>query len=114
MAETNAASVNISVTFRHTDSSEALKEYVNEKISNCILKYSSKDADVHVVLSVEKRDHTAEAQLRSGPYEIAAKSTTEDLYSAIDKMVDALDVQLRKQKEKLSNHKHQPQQLTEV
>lgn len=108
MSETNKPDLNISITFRHTDSSQALKTYAEEKITGCISKYLDKHAEARLVLTVEKRDHIAELNLHSGGYDVIAKGVTEDLYSAIDKMIDSLDTQLRKQKEKMSNHKHQP------
>ena len=102
----NNPPINVSVTFRHTDSSEALKRYAVEKISHCIGKYVSHPTDAHVILTVEKRDHIAEANIHSKGYDVSGKSVTQDLYSSIDKVVDNVDAQLRKRKEKLSDHKH--------
>ena len=53
------------------------------------------------MLTVEKRDHIVEVQVHSKGFDAAAKAITEDLYSATDKVVDALHAQLRKQKERL-------------
>ena len=98
--------INISVTFRHTDSSEAIKTHAEDKLTHCLEKYISGDADVHVVLNVEKRDHIAEVTVRSKQYDLAAKATTEDLYSAIDEVVHHVNTQMRKKKEQLTSHKH--------
>ena len=97
--------INVSVTFRHTESTPALKTYAIEKLTNTIQKYVHADTEVHVILSVEKRDHLAEANIRSKGHDLTAKATTEDLYSAIDKMSDNVCTQLRKQKEKMTDHK---------
>lgn len=107
-------SINVSVTFRHTDSSPALRDYAEEKIVNCLQKYISREADVHVVLSVEKRDHKAEVNITSKGFDLMASGVTEDLYSAIDKMVDVLDTQARKRKEKVTDHKNvtSPKEMT--
>lgn len=106
MSTNSPAEINVSVTFRHTESTPALKAYASEKLSHALEKYVRQTADVHIILSIEKRDHTAEVVLRSKPYEITSKATTDDLYSAIDKVVDTLVAQLRKQKDRVTDHKH--------
>ncbi len=95
------AELNISVTFRHTDATEALKSFVTEKLSQCVRKYIGYDTDIRVVLSVEKRDHIVEVTVHSKNFDASAKAVTEDLYSATDKVVDALHAQMRKQKDRL-------------
>ena len=97
--------INVSVTFRHTESTEALKSYATEKVLNCLQKYVSSPTEAHVVLSVQKRDHLAELRVTSKRFDLTASGSTGDLYSAIDKMVDAMTGQLRKQKERLVSHK---------
>ena len=104
--EKNAGSHEISVTFRHTESTPALNKHAIEKLSLCLRRYGISDGDTHIILSVEKRDHTAEVQLHSRQFEVSVKSTTEDLYSAIDRTVELVDTQLRKQKDKLVSQKH--------
>ena len=99
--------IEITVTFRHTESTPALKSYVEEKITHCLQKYVGQHTTVQIILAVEKSDHIAEAKIHSKIYDIFAKGITHDLYSAIDKLVDNIDTQLRKQKERISNHKHQ-------
>lgn len=108
MANKETPKLNISITFRHTESTDALRTYVEDKLTNLLPKYIQWDTDVHVVLSVEKRDHTAEAVIQSKVYDLRSKATTEDLYSAIDKLMDNLSTLLRKQKEKITEHKTQP------
>lgn len=98
--------INISVTFRHTESTDALKAFAIEKVAGAVSKYVGYDTDAQVILLVEKRDHIAEVIVRSKGYDVTAKAITGDLYSSIDKVVDNLDRQLRKQKEILQNHKH--------
>ncbi len=99
--------IKVSVTFRHTESTPALKSYATEKVMHCLRKYLSNSADVQIVLEVQKRDHMVEVILRTKGYDITAKEKTEDLYSAIDKVVDNLDKQIRKRKERMQDHKHQ-------
>ena len=97
-AETN---LNLSITFRHTESTDALKSAATDKISHVIQKYIHKDAEANIVLSLEKLDHTAEVHLVSKGYDVAASATTDNMYSAIDKLCHQLSTQLRRQKEKM-------------
>lgn len=101
------ADLKFSITFRHTESSEALKNYVTDKLSHCLNKYVSGEVDVQVVLSVEKLNHIAEVNMRARPYDISTRTITGDLYSAIDKAVDTVEAQLRKQKDRIVSSKHQ-------
>ena len=103
----NNNDINISVTFRHTESTPALKQYATEKLLHRLQKYISVHAEAQVILSVEKRDHTAEVILHSKDFDVTCKGVTEDLYSAIDKVLDTVEAQIRKQKDRLRDHKHQ-------
>src|SRR5690606_15625009 len=99
--------LNISVTFRHTESTEALKKYATDKIRQRVQKYVHAPADVHIVLAVEKLDHIAEVHIIRKGVNNTAKAVTGDLYSAIDKLVDTIETQLRRQKERMVSQRHQ-------
>ena len=103
------AEINVSLTFRHTESTDALKKYATEKLSQCIKKYVRYVTDVQVRLTVEKRDHIAEVTVHSKGVEVSGKAVTEDLYQSIDKVADTIETQLRKHKERTVQHhnKHQ-------
>lgn len=94
----------ITVTFRHLESTDALRDYAQEKVSR-IKKYVGTPAEVAVVLSLEKRRHTAEITLNTDGITINAKEVTEDMYSSIDLAVDKLERQVKKHKEKIKDHK---------
>ena len=90
----------VSVTFRHTEPTDALKQYAEEKIHR-LGKYFSQPLDAHVVLSVESKERqSAEVELHAHGTMIHGKEQTEDLYSAIDLVTDNLKRQVRKQKDK--------------
>ena len=89
----------ISVTFRHVDPSQALKDYVTEKLGK-VQKVVDKSFDAHVTLSVEKYRHIAEVFLTARGITIKAFESTEDLYSAIDLVCDKVERQLKKYREK--------------
>jgi putative sigma-54 modulation protein len=92
--------VKVAVTFRHTLPTEALKQYAEEKIHR-IGKYFSRPLEAHVVLSVDSKErHTAEIELHTHGTMIHGKEETEDLYSAIDLVIDKVERQVQKQKEK--------------
>ena len=100
--------INIAVTFRQTEPTEALKSYASDKLTQVLAKYVRYETEVKVVLSVQKRDHTAEVLVHSKGYDVSGSATTMDLYSAIDKVVDTISTQLRRQKERsIDRHKHQ-------
>jgi putative sigma-54 modulation protein len=92
--------VKVSVTFRHTEPTEALKQYAEEKLHR-IGKYCSQSVDAHVVLSVESKERQiAEVDLHTHGTTLHGKEETEDLYSAIDRVMDNLKRQVQKQKDK--------------
>jgi putative sigma-54 modulation protein len=92
--------VKVSVTFRHTEPTDALKQYAEEKIHR-LGKYFSQPLDAHVVLSVESKERqSAEVELHAHGTMIHGKEQTEDLYSAIDLVTNNLKRQVRKQKDK--------------
>lgn len=97
--------INVDVTFRHTESTPALKTYATQKVTHALSKYVQYPAECHVVLEVEKQSHRAEVSVHSKNYDLTGRGVTDDLYSAIDKMVDNMVSQLRKQKERQLSQK---------
>lgn len=92
------------ITFKNIDSSDALKDYAIKRLSK-IDKYIDRTAEAHVVLSVEKRRHKADVTLNADGAVINAVEITEDLYSAIDMVMDKLERQIKKHREKLQGKK---------
>jgi putative sigma-54 modulation protein len=93
--------VKVSVTFRHTEPTDALKQYAEEKIHR-LGKYFTQPLNAHVVLSVESKERqSAEVELHAHGTMIHGKEQTEDLYSAIDLVTNNLKRQVRKQKDKI-------------
>lgn len=92
--------VKVSVTFRHTEPTEALRKYAEEKVHR-IGKYFSRAMEAHVVLAVDsKQRQVAEVELHALGTTIHGKEETEDLYSAIDLVADKLERQIKKRKGK--------------
>lgn len=89
----------ISVTFKNLDSSENLKSYIQEKLDR-FDKFLDNPAEANVVLSVEKFRHIAEINVNGDRLNINGKEETNDMYSAIDMVMDKLEKQIKKNKEK--------------
>lgn len=94
----------VTVTFKHMNSTEALRSYAAEK-SERLAKYLVEPVEVHWFLSVEKIRHIAEATIVAKDVSIKACEVAEDMYSAIDMALEKLEKQVRKHKEKVKNHK---------
>ncbi len=95
----------ITVTFRHMESSEAVRSYVEEKLAR-VKKYIDEPIDAQVVLSVQKKiNHRAEVTMVAKGLTMKSMEEKDDMYAAIDLMVDKIERQLKKYKEKLKQHK---------
>ena len=88
-----------SVTFKNLDPSETLKSYVGEKLDR-FDKFLDNPAEANVVLSVEKFRHIAEINIIGDRLNIVGKEETNDMYSAIDMVLDKLEKQIKKSKQK--------------
>ncbi|WP_111978295.1 ribosome hibernation promoting factor [Algibacillus agarilyticus] len=93
----------INLTGRHVDVTEALKDYVDTKFAK-LERHFDHINNVYVILSVEKLVQKAEATLHLKGGEVFATSDHQDMYAALDSLIDKLDRQVIKHKEKLKNH----------
>lgn len=95
----------INVTGQNIHLTNPLREYVEAKFDK-IRRHFNHLIDVHVVLDVEKQSQHAEATVNAQGRAIFADATERDMYAAIDAMVDKIDRQVIKHKERLKNHHH--------
>jgi len=95
----------ISVTFKNIDPSDHLKTYVQEKL-NRFDRFLDNPAEANVVLLVEKFRHIAEISISGDRLNINGKDETNDMYSAIDLVIDKLDKQIKKNKEKSREYRN--------
>ena len=86
--------MNISITFRHMDASEAIKTYAREKVAK-LQKFLREPMTAKVTLSHDKLRHMAETRISSGGAHLEAKETSDDMYASIDKVIDKLERQIR-------------------
>lgn len=94
----------ISVTFRQIEPSEALKNYVTERL-NKFKRYLDGPVEAHVVLGLEKFRHLADVTIDSNGRIIKGRDENADMYAAIDLVMDKIDMQLKKLREKLRDVK---------
>jgi putative sigma-54 modulation protein len=93
----------LNITGHHIEVTEALKNYVTEKFGK-LERHFDQVIDVHVILLVEKLVQKAEATVQVNGAKLFAEESHEDLYAAIDGLIDKLDRQILKHKEKVRNH----------
>jgi putative sigma-54 modulation protein len=92
------------VTGHHLEVTEALKAHIDAKFEK-LARHFDNVTDVHVILSVEKLIKKAEATLKLNGATVFAEDHQEDMYAAIDEMVDKLERQITKHKEKHALHR---------
>jgi putative sigma-54 modulation protein len=93
----------LSVTGHHVDITPALRDYVGTKLRK-LERHFDNMTDIHCILTVEKLIHKAEATVHLVGGTIHADSVDADMYAAIDTLVDKLDRQVKKHKEKITDH----------
>lgn len=95
--------MNLNISGHHVDLTDALHGYVRTKLQR-VERHFDHVIDAEVVLEVEKLRHKAEATLHLSGTTLHAEAVEADMYAAIDVMTDRLDRQIRKFKEKLTDH----------
>jgi putative sigma-54 modulation protein len=88
------------------ETSDALKSYAEVKLRQEIQKFATKPVECHLTFSVDRHNHSAHLSFNGGDgFSFQVEHTCTDMYGSVDHMVDKLETQLRKQKEKLKSHK---------
>ncbi len=88
---------------------DAMKSYVNEKIGK-LDKYleNSENVHAHVIVKVKGHEDTVEITIPLKSFILRSEETQEDFYAAVDKTIDKLERQVRKNKTRLMSKKVQP------
>ncbi|TAL60192.1 MAG: ribosome hibernation promoting factor [Legionella sp.] len=94
----------INITGHRMDVTPALRAFTEEKFDK-LERHFDHITSIHVVFDVEKLRQIAEATVLVNKAELHASSESEDMYAAIDSLVDKLNRQLIKHKEKLRDHR---------
>jgi putative sigma-54 modulation protein len=98
--------MNLNITGHHVEVTPALRDYVSGKVDK-VIRHFDHVTSVHVILTVEKLVQKAEITLHVKGKDIFADSSDADLYAAIDKLIDKLDRQVLKYKDKNQDHNHE-------
>jgi putative sigma-54 modulation protein len=93
----------LTITGHHIDVTPALKNKVESKFAK-LERHFDNLTDIHCILTVEKLEHKAEATVNLSGGTLFADAIEEDMYAAVDSLVDKLSRQVTKHKEKLTDH----------
>jgi putative sigma-54 modulation protein len=97
--------MNLNLTGHHVEITPAMRDYVTSKLSK-ITRHFDHVIDVTVILSVEKLQQKAEANVHVRGRDIFVETEGADMYASIDSLVDKLDRQILKHKEKNANYRN--------
>ena len=102
--------MNLTISGHHLEVTPALREYVLTKLDR-VTRHFDQVVDINVLLSVEKltekeRRQKAEVTLHVKGKDIFIEQASEDMYAAIDQLMDKLDRQVCRHKDKVQNHHH--------
>ncbi|WP_018125394.1 ribosome hibernation-promoting factor, HPF/YfiA family [Desulfovibrio oxyclinae] len=107
--------MNVSFTFKNFDPSQHLRDYANKRFAKLGKFFKDTDnADLQVNLMVEKLRHKADVILDADTVHLTAIEASEDMYATIDLVLDKLEAQLRKQREKMKGKTRKVRQEREV
>ena len=95
----------LNISGHHVELSPALNDYIKSKLQR-VERHFDQVVDAHVVLGVERQRYKAEATIHVSGNTLHATCEHDDMYAAIDLLLDKLDRQVRKHKEKVTNHHH--------
>ena len=102
----------INITGHHVEVTPALRAYVTEKMQRLIRHFDQVNS-INVILNVEKLQQQAEATVNAGGRTIFATETAMDMYASIDGLIDKLDRQVRRYKDRITKHHHPRQEPVE-
>ncbi|MFC1778035.1 ribosome hibernation-promoting factor, HPF/YfiA family [Pseudomonadota bacterium] len=95
----------IDITGHHVDVTPALRAYTTEKMQK-LARHFDQVNSIHVILNVEKLQQQAEATVNAAGRTLFATQTATDMYASIDGLVDKLDRQVRRYKDRITDHQH--------
>ncbi len=99
--------MNLTISGHHVDVTPAIREYVMNKLER-ITRHFDQVIDVAAILTVEKLRQKAEINLHVRGKDLHCEAIEEDLYAAIDLVIDKLDRQVVKHKECIQAHNAEP------
>jgi putative sigma-54 modulation protein len=97
--------MNVQVSGHHVEVTQAIHDYVLSKLER-VQRHFDQVIEINVILSVQKLRQKAEISVHLPGKDIHVESDDEDMYAAIDLMMDKLDRQIIKHKQKAYSHPH--------
>lgn len=97
--------MNINLTGRHLEITPAIREHVTSKLAK-IKRHFDHVIDINIVLAVDKLEQKAEGTVHLSGKTVFAETADSNLYVAIDNLIDSLDRQVLKHKDKNSARRH--------
>ena len=94
----------IDISGRHFSVTEPLRKYIKDKVGK-LDKYALKLESVHVVLEVQKFHHISEITLLAKDLRLTAKNESAEMYAAFDLSFENIQLQMRRQHDKVKDHK---------
>ncbi|MEI7611477.1 MAG: ribosome-associated translation inhibitor RaiA [Betaproteobacteria bacterium] len=104
--------MNLQISGHHLEITPAIREYAAGKLER-VTRHFDSVIDVNVILSVDKLKQKAEVTVHLSGKDVFVEAIDEDLYAAIDSLVDKLDRQIQKHKQKLQDH-HRGQKIGHI
>ena len=98
--------MNLHLSGPHLEITPAIRDHVTEKFGKIKRHFDNVVIDVNIILSVEKLQQKAEATMHISGKNLFVECADENLYTAIDMLVDKLDRQVKKHKDKQYARRH--------
>ena len=95
--------MNLKISGHHLEITPAIHDYVTGKLER-VIRHFDNVIDVNVILSVDKLKQKAEVTVHLSGKDVFVEAIDEDLYAAVDGLVDKLDRQIQKHKQKVQDH----------
>jgi putative sigma-54 modulation protein len=103
----------ISVQGRHVQVTDAMKDYVIEKLSK-LDRFSTRIIDIAVTMDIQKLEHRVDVVMKFDHMKIKVQSSSDNMYASIDKAVDKLQARIRKYKERIQDHQAKGRAIVEM
>ena len=87
----------VNITFRHMEGTDAIKEHVTRKVERA-RKYLQGTCEANVVMSVERHLHRCDVTISAAGWTFKGAEETEDMYTSVDKVMDKVERQIRREK----------------
>jgi len=95
--------MNLQISGHHLEITPAIHDYVTGKLER-VTRHFDNVIDVNVILSVDKLKQKAEVTVHLSGKDVYVEEIDEDLYAAVDALVDKLDRQIQKHKQRVQDH----------